>query len=290
MSRHRVLAALVGASLVLGLTVAPGPAPSAPGVRSAAREVTYTYTVAAPAVASEKCASDGALLRLRKGSGAHDPNTLSDADVRAQEAAFGRDLVAKGLGRRNADGSVTATITAAATNAISVYVHVITSAAGAGAPSASRITDQISVLNASYAPSGLSFVLAATDTTANDSWYVAQPGTKAETQMKKALHTGTADDLNLYTNNMGGGLLGWATFPYDYAAAPTKDGVVVLNESLPGGTAVPYDLGDTAVHEVGHWIGAVPHLPGRLSRGRFRVGHAGREKCGVRLPRRPRQL
>jgi hypothetical protein len=149
---------------------------------------------------------------------------------------------------------------------IPVYVHVIRSSSGAGDVTDSKINSQLNVLNNAYAPWGWQFSLAGTDRTNNDSWYTAQPGS-AERAMKTALHRGSADDLNLYLNNMGGGLLGWATFPADYSRSPSMDGVVVLSESVPGGSASPYNLGDTATHEVGHWMGLYHTFQGGCNTG-----------------------
>lgn len=161
-------------------------------------------------------------------------------------------------GKANSRQASNEAVTVEATGGtIPVYWHVINngSTATQGNIPDSQIAQQISVLNAAYASTGWQFMLVSTDRTTNASWYTATPGTTAESQMKNALRQGTADDLNIYSNNMGGGLLGWATFPSSYARSPKLDGVVVLFSSLPGGSAAPYNLGDTATHEVGHWMG-----------------------------------
>ena len=147
---------------------------------------------------------------------------------------------------------------------INVYFHVITNSSGAGDVS-DRIRSQMDVLNAAYANTVFSFVFAGTTVTANNSWYTAGYGSAAETEMKASLRVGSANDLNIYANNMGSGLLGWATFPSDYASNPTKDGIVILNETMPGGNAVPYNEGDTATHEVGHWLGLYHTFQGGCS-------------------------
>jgi hypothetical protein len=146
---------------------------------------------------------------------------------------------------------------AATGGTIDVYFHVIRRGTGIanGDISDQMITAQINVLNNAFAGTGWNFRFVSTDRTTNATWYTAGPGTAAEAAMKNALRQGTADDLNIYTNSPGGGLLGWATFPSSYASRPKDDGVVVLFSSLPGGSAVPYNLGDTGTHEVGHWMG-----------------------------------
>jgi hypothetical protein len=160
--------------------------------------------------------------------------------VDAYLAVHGDDIIA------NADGGN-----------IQVYWHVIrrgTGIANGDIPD-SQITSSINVLNAAYASTGWSFTLANTDRTTNATWYTVTPGSSAERNMKNALRVGGAASLNIYSANIGQGLLGWATFPSSYNSNPKDDGVVILYSSVPGGTAAPYNLGDTATHEVGHWMG-----------------------------------
>lgn len=61
--------------------------------------------------------------------------------------------------------------------------------------------------------------------------------------------------LNIWSCNLGSGLLGYAQFP---GGAASTDGVVCLYSSigsmLSPGTSTPYHLGRTMTHEVGHWL------------------------------------
>ena len=154
---------------------------------------------------------------------------------------------------------------------IGVFFHVINTGKGIenGDVPMKMLRDQVDVLNAAYAggdPTAgntaantpFRFEIIGVDRTTNAAWFNSAIGSEEEREMKEALHVGGADTLNFYVNNAGGVYLGWATFPFWYAADPLQDGVVVLYSSLPGGNCCGsrvYNLGDTGTHEVGHWLG-----------------------------------
>jgi hypothetical protein len=215
--------------------------------------------VAGPAGASTlaACFDPGAIdAKAKPTSKLKDPNSLTTAQVEAREA----DLAARlsQLGRKRADKAAVA----AAAITIPVVVHVIQengTRAGGSIPD-SLITRQIAVLNDSFnggavggAGTAFGFTLTRINRVTNPAWYPIVYGSQTERQMKAALREGGKGTLNVYLGELSDDLLGWATFPQ--RTLNTSDGVVALNESLPGGNAAPYDGGDTATHEVGHWLG-----------------------------------
>jgi hypothetical protein len=173
----------------------------------------------------------------------HDPQRIAEAerDFRDRRANAKKDDTEQN--RPSAGGGIV----------INVYFHVISSGSVGNIPD-TMIADQMSVLNAAFSGRGYSLVLIETTRTSNTTWYNGCYGS-AERKMKNALRKGTADDLNIYSCNPSNGILGYATFPSSYSRSPSLDGVVILDQSMPGGTAKPYNLGDTATHEVGHWMG-----------------------------------
>lgn len=194
-------------------------------------------------------------VRARPGAAVkHDPNELTPTQALEREA----DLAAALRDRANRKGpqapSVLATVT------IPVVVHVIqqdSTRAGGNIPD-SMITSQMNVLNQSFggatggATTAFAFQLQSINRVTNPAWYPIVYGSNAERQMKTSLRQGGKETLNMYLGDLSDNLLGWATFPK--RKLDSMDGVVVLSESLPGGTATNYNEGDTGTHEIGHWL------------------------------------
>ena len=149
---------------------------------------------------------------------------------------------------------------------IPVYFHIITSADGKeGNVSCDAVQKQIEVLNLAFAGKGgpgavetpFRFVFAGMDITANDGYfnmaYQDDQPSPEERAAKKELNRGNKSTLNIYTSKVYGAAYGWARFPWDYADG--LDGVVIRYTTLPGGNQGTQNEGDTATHEVGHWLG-----------------------------------
>lgn len=152
-------------------------------------------------------------------------------------------------------GFADTSLAAAATIEIKVYWHVTATAqtAAAGYLTQATITKQLDVLNKAYAPHGISFTQAGVDWTVNSNY----ANDRAELAMKKALRKGAYRDLNVYFVP-GTQYLGYAVFPQAVAANSNDfylDGVVVRSSTVPGGSEAKYNLGHTATHEIGHWLG-----------------------------------
>ncbi|MBC5839172.1 zinc metalloprotease [Flavobacterium muglaense] len=76
--------------------------------------------------------------------------------------------------------------------------------------------------------------------------------------------TSPTTTLNMWSCNIGGGILGYAQFP---GGASATDGVVIDSDYFGITTAsYPYNLGRTASHEVGHWMN-LRHIWGDASCG-----------------------
>ena len=148
---------------------------------------------------------------------------------------------------------------------IPVYIHVIRTglAVEQGNVPNNWIRKQIDALNLSYAgfyggvDTGFRFELAGVDRTTNASWFHMTPEGADEFKAKRQLRQGGANALNIYTVD-GGAFLGWATFPSAYDNQPWADGVIIAFASMPGSRIPGYEdfnLGFTATHEAGHWLG-----------------------------------
>jgi Pregnancy-associated plasma protein-A len=214
-------------------------------------------TLGAP-IASASVVVGGAGCLSRQGAVARSTGHMTRDEVRTT----GADKLTGWLARHPAAATAAVSQLASSTPVtIPVVFHVIrksTTVAGGNVPKA-WITNQIAVLNDSYrggtggADTGFQFTLQSITRTTNATWFKLTSG--KEKKMKAALKVGGPETLNIYSADLGNSLLGWSYFAQDAAKDGVLDGVVIHFDSLPGGPwDSTYSEGDTATHEIGHWL------------------------------------
>jgi len=135
------------------------------------------------------------------------------------------------------------------------FVHIIDGKKGRVTPSVRR--KQIDVLNMAFESHRITFSYDEKQvrTRVNKDWYRMTLGSAVEREVKKELHGSPERHLNFYTGGLEKDSFGWATFPWRLEGDRDMDGVVVQDSCLPNGSKKNFNLGMTAVHEVGHWLG-----------------------------------
>ena len=196
--------------------------------------------------------------------GAANPRAGDTRAITAKQQAAIEARTKKILASKGRAGSTTGSAAAGSTgtggplNNIPVYIHVMTSTSGAGNVTDAQITAQINVLNQTYSghdvngtghDTGARFYLAGANRIANNTWHADRQSTTYRAQTRQ----GGKNALNIWLVDFK--YLGIATFPWDYAASPSIDGIRVEYSSLPSGSATNYNQGETATHEAGHWLG-----------------------------------
>lgn len=173
--------------------------------------------------------------------------------------------------------------TSSATYVIPTVIHVIQESA-TDYPSETCILNQIDILNEDFGAynadtalvpqefksiignTDLEFCLASVDPQGNPTNGIirivdptnANHSMSNSSQLKALSQWDPTKYLNIWIpKNISGGILGYATFPTGLAGNPANDGVVLNGEYVGrnGCGAAPFDLGRTATHEVGHWLG-----------------------------------
>jgi len=206
----------------------------------------------APDGSASPCVRPDAHTESAAARGGHaglDHRDISAAQQRAIEAKTDRRLNQMSPQAKKKAQALAATVP--------VYVHVMRDSAGNGDVTNTQINQQIDVLNNSFGggggsgatDTGFSFTLAGVDRFNNNAWHQDQQSTTYRSQTRQ----GGANALNIWLVDFE--YLGIATFPWDYSSQGAIDGIRVQYSSLPGGSAAPFNLGETATHEAGHWFG-----------------------------------
>jgi hypothetical protein len=149
---------------------------------------------------------------------------------------------------------------------IPVYFHILRKRNGAWDVTDGQIDEQLEILNRSFEPHGFSFLLKGVSRYNRTKSARKCYHYNVEKKFKKKYSVDPTTTLNIYSCRPTQNVLGYAYYPSDFREADSMHGLVLLYSSFPGGSAVPYDLGYTAVHEAGHYLGLLHTFAGGCRR------------------------
>ena len=245
---------------------------------SASAVLLASVALAAPATAAEpraqesSCVTGSAARSGGPGLRGRDHADLPPAETRAVERRLDRALQRTSPQRRRDGARLAATVP--------VHVHVIDGTSQG--PTRAKVLAQVDLLQRAFdgnqsnasEPTDFNFSVKTFERVTNQRWRTALMQESAHREMKRRLHDGGPAALNIYftkprTNTSMGVIFGWSSFPWQAADELKQDGVTLNVDTMPGGSYEHYDLGDTLVHEVGHWMGLYHTFQGGCAGGDF---------------------
>ncbi len=149
---------------------------------------------------------------------------------------------------------------------IPLVLHMVRTSDRTGHLKKKHIKRQMRVLNRAYASHGIRFELQAIRRYTDDKFArgCADKGILRDFKSRHAVDP--ANTLNVYTC-MPDDYLGFSSQPWDLPEDSFMHGVVLLYSTFPKGSTAPFNLGDTLVHEVGHYLGLYHTFEGGCSDG-----------------------
>eukprot|EP00039_Didymoeca_costata_P023133 m.6083 g.6083 ORF g.6083 m.6083 type:complete len:442 (-) comp3481_c0_seq1:1630-2955(-) len=139
----------------------------------------------------------------------------------------------------------------------------ITSSTGEGAITREQVQEQVNILTGAFAGDQhnkidmeIRFTLDSYSLVKNDTWFWDCRDEDVNEEFSN-VYSKPLELLTIFSCDPGATTLGWSSLVDEYEEDDTRHSVVLNYAAVPGGsnTIAGYNLGDAAVHEIGHYVG-----------------------------------